>query len=433
MISYFIFVRAIGRAVGRDIDNISSRVAATLNPLSIAAVSLIVLALSSCTTLPESLEIQASKNASRQCRDLVRDIPSTDAIATLDRFSDLVAAQCHREAITLGRWIRDHYREKNYSVARETASILIPEDVMTEYVLESYERAYLSFMLALEEMEIGHTDDAKVELRRDYREGKAFIYNFGDDPVNAMLVAALWESLDEPSTARSFWKRAGELNKDGSGLQIFAERQIERIDRGEIVHWHAVPTGQMPELDWASKLSAETGPSFYRVTPTKALPTTCTSDTGALITTSPWIDKISLRHNADYHPFLNAKTWVRLPIGILYGITTFSAGTAIAVGGCTAGIGIGSKIGDNRGAGEVAGGICRASLEVGVALASQASDVTSFAIRPDLRHWKKVPAAFLLTTKDEIREDSCSSQASFLDKSLSNTEAQALSPKEPFL
>ncbi|MEK7358196.1 MAG: hypothetical protein AAB250_17250, partial [Bdellovibrionota bacterium] len=106
---------------------------------------LLVLALlSSCTTLPESLEIEASPKASRTCRRLVRDIPSMNAIATLDRFSDLVSSDCAPEAIMLGRWIRDNYREKTYSVARESFSVLIPEDAISEYVLESYERAYLS-------------------------------------------------------------------------------------------------------------------------------------------------------------------------------------------------------------------------------------------------------------------------------------------------
>lgn len=344
-----------------------------------------------CTTLPESLDIEPSSHASGTCRRLVRDIPSMNAIATLDRFSDLIASDCTPEAIRLGRWIRETYREKTYSVARESFSVLMPEDAMSEYVLESYERAYLSYVLAALEYQRGDSEAARVELRRSYREGKAFLYNYGEDAVNVVLLATLWETLDDPDTARPFWLKASTLPDNAPELKKFAMAQVERIDKHEKASWQVRRIGSMPELDWQTRFGGGHGSGYYDIHATKPLPPVCTSTTGAVVPTQSWIDKIALRHSADYHPFLNAKTWVRLPIGILYGATVVAGGVAIAAAGCSA---------DN-------GNGCGEAIQLGGALASHAGDVTSFAIRPDLRHWTKVPSGFVISMLDDVASEPC--------------------------
>ncbi|MES2965038.1 MAG: hypothetical protein V4760_14225, partial [Bdellovibrionota bacterium] len=348
-----------------------------------------------CTTLPESLEIEPSPGASARCRALVREIPSMKAVDTLDRLSDLIALDCKPEALRLGRWIRETYREKTYSVTRESLSVLLPEDAISEYVLESYERAYLSYVLAALEYSLGHPDRARVELRRGYREGKALLYNYGEDPVNVVLLATLWETLEEPDTARPFWMKAKALSDSTPELKGFAQKQIERLDKQDYRQWQVQRVGTMPELDWQTKFGGGHGAGYYDIYAKKPLPGTCASETGVTITTQPWIDKISLRHSSNYHPLLNAKTWVRLPIGVLYGAGVVAGGVAIATVGCAAA--------SEEGGAE----LCGHAVGAGVQIASHAGEMTSFAIRPDLRHWKKVPAGFVITTKNSLAEEKC--------------------------
>jgi hypothetical protein len=362
---------------------------------SIATLFLLPL-LAACTTLPSSLDIEPSPGASARCRALVRDIPSTNAIATLERFSDLISLDCTPEAIRLGRWIRETYREKNYSVSRESLSVLLPEDAMSEYVLESYERAYLSYVLAALEYTRGNVEGARVELRRGYREGKALLYNYGEDPVNVILLATLWETLEDPDTARPFWKKAIELTDTPPELKEFAQKQIERLDKHDYKQWQVRRLGAMPELDWKTKFGGGYGAGYYDIHPTGKMPSICKSETGAAISTAPWIEKIALRHSSNYHPLLNAKTWIRLPVGIIYGVGVVAGGVAIAGLGC----GIATS-------GEGGGEVCGHALGAGVQVASHAGEVTSYAIRPDLRHWKKIPSGFVITTNETLEHEEC--------------------------
>lgn len=335
---------------------------------------------------------------SLRCQRLAVPAEVSDPISALDLVSDLAEAGCPREAIALGTAIRENYREKTYSISAEMLSLFVPEDVLSEYILESFERAYLSILMASAYWRIGKKDEAAVELRRSDREGRALIYNYGEDPVNAFLAAALWDNLDQPETARPFWKKLSTLLKPKDPAARLARERIQAIDRGgaNTQRWRIVGLGRFPTLDWSYSSEDD---SYWRLVPRGDLAKECRSNSGAALPTSHWIEKIGRRYASDYHPFLHAKSWVRLPIGIAYGVATFGAGLGVTVGGCTFDV-------SNNGSGEV----CRASAQLGLGLMSNADVVSNYALRPDLRHWRRLPAGILVTTASDLADEPCWSE-----------------------
>ena len=342
-----------------------------------------------------SLEV---KNfSSPTCRGILqKPLSPDDGLVALDKFSQLIEARCPKEAILVGRWIRDTFREKNYSVSSEMFSVLIPEEAMSEYVMESYERAYLSFQLASAYLAIGKRDDAAVELRRSSREETALIYNYGEDPVNSLLLAAVWENLGEPDTARPYWKKLTENPLADDSIRSMAAARMTAIDKSEkpTAPWRIVAVGRFPQLDWSMKLFRQES-GYYELTPKTAPPPSCysrqDSQESALISTQSWLHKIEQRYASGYHPLLNLKSWVRLPVGIAYGLTTFTFGAGLAVGGCV--VDANSKTN---------GELCRASIEGGSYLMAKSPEVVDFALKPDTRHWEKVPAAIYITRSDSL-------------------------------
>lgn len=49
-------------------------------------------------------------------------------------------------------------------------------------------------------------------------------------------------------------------------------------------------------------------------------------------------------------------------------------------------------------AGKHGGALCELSVKGGIVMMSKAPDVLEGALKPDLRHWEQLPAAFLVTS-----------------------------------
>ena len=360
--------------------------------------------LTACTTLPYESTLQSSEIRDPACQVHVPHELIDDPLKALEMFTTLYEARCDKPALRLGRWIRQHSRDKSYSVSREIASVFMPEDVSSVYVLESYERAYLAVMMASIYLRQGDRDAAAVELRKSYGEGKALLYNYGDDPANQLLLAVFWENLGEPDSARPFWRGVSEASAEGSVVRKFADTRILEIDRGgawQPMRWRVQALGRFPELDWSISF-ANSGNGYYEIKTKDRHPAACRSDSAALISTESWLKKIRLRYEAEYHPLLNAKSWVRFPIGVAYGLTAFTAGAGVAVGGCALDASAGSR-GNSP--------LCETAVRAGVYLMASSVDVTSFALRPDIRHWRQVPIAFYVSRADSS-EDVCTQSLS---------------------
>jgi hypothetical protein len=367
-------------------------------PRRVIVTTCLVIALASC----ESAELLTRGRPA--CTEIEQAIDLTDRIATLNLLATAATERCHGLVTKYGEQARWEFRHKAFSITRETASVFVPDGTLTDYILESYERGYLSILLAASYLQSGKAEEAKVELRQLDHELFAPLYNFGEDPVNLLLSAVLWEQLGETGEARVDWLRLRDLailtketkEKDVTVRQ-FAGRRVAAIDAGEEsgTAWHVYAVGEFPQLDWDLQFFGSTAGYFSIRTKENFLPP-CVSDTGLRLSTESWFDKIAIRHSHAYHPLLNMQMWIRLPIGVSYSLVPVAAGAGIMVGGCFI-----DAAGNGR------GGLCALSIYAGVALMRVAPQVLEGTLRPDLRHWERVPASFVVTSASDPAQESC--------------------------
>src|ERR1700675_1609530 len=136
------------------------------------------------------------------CSEIERQINLSDRIDTLNRLADAFAAQRYDTVIVQGEKARSEFRYKTFSLMKETTNVFVPEGSFIDYVLESYERGYLSLLLAASYANVQKPEEAKVELRQLDHELFTPLYNYGEDPVNLLLSAVLWVLVGEVSEWR---------------------------------------------------------------------------------------------------------------------------------------------------------------------------------------------------------------------------------------
>jgi hypothetical protein len=335
------------------------------------------------------------------CSVIEQHINLSDRIDTLNRLADAFAAQCYDTVIVHGEKARSEFRHKTFSLLKETTNVFIPEGSFIDYVMESYERGYLSLLLAASYANVQKPEEAKVELRQLDHELFTPLYNYGEDPVNLLLSAVLWERVGEVNEARVDWLRLRDLGVMWKGQQdavrVFAARQVDRIDegRGFSEQWHVYGIGRFPELTWDLRFFGSTNGYFSVKANGEFLPA-CQSDTGVRLSTRSWFDKVAIRHSHGYHPLLNVQSWIRLPFGLTYSLIPLAAGAGVMVGGCML-----DAAADGKGA------LCQLSVIGGTALMRTAPAVMEGALRPDLRHWEHVPAAFVVTKAAKPELEPC--------------------------
>jgi hypothetical protein len=365
--------------------------------LTAASTSLlyVIVALMGC----QSVELRMQNG--RVCADIEKEVDLSNRIHTLNLLSEASMAHCDNLVVTYGAQARSQFRHKTFSVIRETANVFVPDGTFIDYVLESYERGYLSILLAISYIRLHKAEDAKVELRDLDHELFAPIYNFGEDPVNLLLSAVSWEQLGDIREAHVDWLRLRDFRifaiREDPLLRRFAEERVRQIDDGERAGagWHVYLIGRFPQLNWDLRFSNSTS-GYFSITPKQPFMATCASSTGVLISTESWFNKIAMRHSQAYHPLLNVQTWIRLPVGVTYSLIPVAAGAGVMVGGCML---------DAAGKGK--GALCQLSVVGGVALISTAPQVLEGALRPDLRHWEDVPAAVVVTRASEANLEPC--------------------------
>ena len=327
----------------------------------------------------------------QSCAEIERQINFSDRIGTLNRLADAFEERCYETVIIHGDKARSEFRHKTFSFLKETSHVFIPEGSFIDYVMESYERGYLSLLLAASYANVQKPEEAKVELRQLDHELFTPLYNYGEDPVNLLLSAVLWERVGEVNEARVDWLRLRDLGLMWKGQQdavrVFAARQVALIDDGQGFSepWHVYGIRRFPELTWDLQFFGSTSGYFSVKTDREFLPA-CQSDTGVMLSTKSWFDKVAIRHSHGYHPLLNMQAWVRLPIGLTYSLVPLAAGAGVMVGGCVLDAAAKGK-----------GSLCQLSVVGGVALMRTAPAVLEGALQPDLRHWEHVPAAFVVT------------------------------------
>jgi hypothetical protein len=297
-----------------------------------------------------------------------------DRIETLRAIAQAFDLGCYETVLTYGTQAQTDYRYKTFSVLKETSNIFLPDGTFIDYVLESYERGFLTVLLAASYYHLDNPEAAKVELRRLDHEIFTPLYNYGEDPVNLLFSAVLWEVLHESEEARVDWTLLQRQDDVAEDIRS-ARQRLARMDGSEDISrkWTIAAIGNFPDIDWDVKfVKADSG--YLSVKPRQSFPEPCASESGVRISTASWFEKIAVRHSYGYHPLLHVQSWMRLPVGVVYSITTFASGAGIAIGGCFA---------DAAAQGD--GSLCEL----------------------DLRHWDNVPASFVFTTAPNLMDEPC--------------------------
>lgn len=320
-----------------------------------------------------------------------------DRISTLRYLFQAFSAGCDDLVISYGALAQEQYKYKTFRVLKEISNIFLPDGTLIDYVLESYERGFLTVLLAASYYHQRDVGASEVELRRLDHEIFTPLYNYGEDPVNLLFSAVFWELLGKPDEARVDWIRLQDQEGQDEAVRTFASRRLAQLDGHEEIstQWQVYAIGNFPGVDWNIEFkNVSTG--YFSVRAQQPFSPGCASESGVRISTHSWFQKIAMRHNSGYHPLLHAQSWLRLPVGVVYGISTFTAGASIVVGGCYL---------DMAGKGD--GSLCKLSIKGGMALIRKSPEVLQDVLRPDLRHWDNVPAGFLFTTAPDLTTESC--------------------------
>lgn len=352
---------------------------------------------SGCQSFSQTAGQHAQPEILSPCAQIEAHIDMRDRIETLRAIAQAFDLGCYETVLTYGTQAQTDYRNKTFSVLKEISNIFLPDGTFIDYVLESYERGFLSVLLAASYYHLDNPEAAKVELRRLDHEIFAPLYNYGEDPVNLLFSAVLWEALHESEEARVDWSLLEGQDDLPEEIRTFARQRLARMNGSQDISgkWTIAAMGNFPEIDWDIKLvKADSG--YFSVKPRQIFPAPCASESGVRISTASWFEKIAVRHSYGYHPLLNVQSWLRLPIGVAYSITTFASGVGIACGGCFADAAAGGD-----------GSLCELSIRGGVALIQQSPKVLHYMLVPDLRHWDNMPASFVFTTAPNIMDEPC--------------------------
>jgi len=348
---------------------------------------------SSSQTIPQDTQLDFSV----PCDEIEANLNFRDRIDTLRDIYKAFTAGCDETVMTYGAQAQAEYKYKTFSVLKETTNFFLPDGTFIDYVLESYERGFLSALLALSYYRVHDLEAAKVELRRLDHEIFTPLYNYGADPVNLLFSAVLYEMLGEYHEAWVDWNRLKAQDGLDGAIHTFASHRLNQLNaEGKLGgDWEVYAIGKFPGIEWDMKFS-DTANGYFSVTPEESFPSGCSSESGMRISTNTWFEKIAMRHNPGYHPLLHAQSWIRLPIGVVYSISTFTAGASILIGGCYLDV-----------VGEGDGSLCKLSIQGGMALLRESPHVLRYSLRPDLRHWDNVPSSFLFTTASDLEKEPC--------------------------
>lgn len=342
------------------------------------------------------------------CKEDFLSASKLDATYQLDLVTSLFTRQCFYEVIQLANYIKTHHRDKLYHLSSELAEIVTPEGTFTNYVMEAHERGYLTLLVAFSYLHLNNDQAVRVELRIAADEQKAGLYNYGDDLILTLIQAALWDRYDT-ATSRPFWRKLSESNSKSLTISEFAKKRLEEIDSYPNLkkNWQLSGYGQMPKLDWNSDFfQQKKGP--YKIQSSKPYPIACSQNQNLIVPTDIWVDKISNKYKLGYHPVLYTKSILRAPFGIGYGIVGVSTGAAVGVGGCVLASYSGS------GASE----LCEVSLKAGIYIAEKSFNFVEYTLKPDLRHWKKMPFVIALRSEPNGLKPNCEQTLSGLIRTI---------------
>ena len=155
--------------------------------------------------------------------------------------------------------------------------------------------------------------------------------------------------------------------------------------------------GEFPGFTWKAQF-LEKHP--YKIEPiAENFPATCATENSLLMPTDAWVKKISGKYDSSYHPLVYTKSLVRAPIGLLIGAAGITTGFTVGVGGCFL-----AASGNHP----YSGDMCKSAVAAAGVLIEGSFQVSDYVLKPDMRHWRKLPAGIYITQGSPT--DSCSNQ-----------------------
>ena len=335
----------------------------------------------SCATKPHLPKLQQISNP--DCREYFLKSHQEKTQDQLNRVSELFSRMCYHETVALGKWLRERHRDKFYSVTGELAEFVVPEGTVTDYVLQSHERTYLSLLISLSYLKMEKIPEGQVELKRAYEEHRAQVYHSDNDLIFSTLLASLWDPFDV-SLSRPLWKNVAQAADPQSPLQTFSQMRIQEIDAhpDQTVNWNIEGFSYLPPLDWSFQLTQIDSQPFL-IQPQEAFPLNCQSSQDLVVSTEPWSKQVQYRQKKESYPLAYSKALTRIPVGLALGAVGTAGGAVIGLGGC----GLAAQA--DGGAHE----LCEASIRLGFHLANESFQIATTAMKPDLRFWSKMPRA----------------------------------------
>ena len=302
---------------------------------------------------------------------------------TLNKTFQLYHDRCDKEFLKIAPIVREHFRDKTYSLSQDGADMVSRSGTQTEYVFEAHERTYLSFLIASSYFRLGQIEDSKIELRRMRDEQNAQLYNYGQDPLNTVLQAVMWENLGEPDSARPFWKKIEESNVTKDSLKEFARVQQKRLDQHQKQEWDLNTLGGFPELEWNFS-SKDLSKSYYQVKSIGSFADTCVDHHLLVVSSEPWLSEIQDRYDLSKHPQAYVGTVSRGVVGATFSGAVTLTGVGLGLGVC--------MVVHNADA-------CSYALQIGAAIAIYGLQATGTYLSPDLRHIEYLPAGIAVGPK----------------------------------
>ncbi len=320
------------------------------------------------------------------CDDKSKLIMSKNTEFQLNSLTILYDRGCYEDVISIGKMLRNKFRDKYYSLINEVAETVVYEGVLKDYVLESHERVFGSLLMAMSYIKLNKKSEAEIEMNIAYDESVAQIYNSGADEVNVFIQGLLWLRLVGIEKASPFFEKIENENGFASDHLVEFVKYIKK----EITNSKAPITLNIQTLNHLPEVTFSWLRKYNRKYSSVPRLMNCLSDNGILLTTNSWLQNIERRDLPDHDKVLTLKRTLRFPLVVTYTSLVFAVGAGLTY--------LSSQALPN----DITGLLGALTI-----FATHKTFVNGLA--PDMRYWSDLPEAFYVSTKpiSKIKNEPC--------------------------
>lgn len=353
--------------------------------------------MAACNSLKAKMD--ANIGDGQSCTESLSRVRKKTDIGGLNLVRQMYHNACYQEVIAAAQYIRAQFRDQTISLTRDLSEVVFYEGTFVDYQMESYERTYLTILVALAYYKQNQIPAVEVELRKAYEESTAVLETKGQDRITLLMMALLWENIGKPEMARPLFKRIIELSGPKVDPIYNLARELHDIPRQGRPQWQITELSNLPEMNVTSQSSVEFRYPEYQTTDAdgkKSFDYTyykirnCTESSTQILATDDWLKFLNDRIQFPSNVKSNIKKMARLPLTLLYTTVVFSAGAAITVEL--------AKSCKSKDCGELI-------FYTAAATVAATNHTLNAGLVPDTRYWNGLPQAIGITngnSKDKI-------------------------------